>query len=668
MTSTPPSSAETRQLRVVVVRSSDRPPASNDATPTAPPAWVAPWAEIARPIGFDGPAAARGLVDAATSWVLFAPHDIQLHWDALRSLIDLADNTPGSVVHASLALQPEAPVHPSSGLHPLRVIARPEVLQGHDVLPIAAALFPVSLLQRIGGPRTDQLLGRWWSWELIQRAVWHAGLVGSTVVVGSGPLTPEWRRSGTVPPLQRAFAAACLRHARLPPFVDDAVRALPAPTSVAAFRQQPGETPGRQPGRQPGQQPPRPHDLQHERRPAEAHIDQGKDAMAGRRLPLVVYGRLDASSSLYFDALVTDPSANVLLLDESSPAKDAPVLAEAGAVVLVRDAPRFVSNGVLDLLDGAGVPAWYFTDDDFVALRSEHRELAAFRDETMELLVARCAGVVTTSDYLAEQVRARHPNADVRMWPLAIDRTLCLPRVERTPDTLRIGVMGGSFRARGARADVAPAIAEFAAGGTTSIELFVHDDLVEAFSALECHHVTFTRSFRSFVRNWQRLGLDVLVHPPATTANARGKTANAMLVAHYLGAIPIVAADPAYELLGEQHGVLICDNIAQWRASLERCCDDARAAVLRRALADHVTAHYPVARAGEVATSVLGRTPQWDAIVRSERHSALTTWLADRQRPVYAKTTTQWPSRRAVATRPAATLRWLTTGRSPEGG
>ncbi len=64
------------------------------------------------------------------------------------------------------------------------------------------------------------------------------------------------------------------------------------------------------------------------------------------------------------------------------------------------------------------------------------------------------------------------------------------------------------------------------------------------------------RSFRQHIRAWRRFGPDILLHPAGATANAPFKSPTAAIVAGYLGAIPVVAEEPAYQGWGEAEGVL----------------------------------------------------------------------------------------------------------------
>ena len=64
------------------------------------------------------------------------------------------------------------------------------------------------------------------------------------------------------------------------------------------------------------------------------------------------------------------------------------------------------------------------------------------------------------------------------------------------------------------------------------------------------------RSFRQFIRAWRRFAPDLLLHPAGATSNAPFKCPTAAIVAGYLGAVPVVADEPAYHGWGEAEGVL----------------------------------------------------------------------------------------------------------------
>jgi hypothetical protein len=64
------------------------------------------------------------------------------------------------------------------------------------------------------------------------------------------------------------------------------------------------------------------------------------------------------------------------------------------------------------------------------------------------------------------------------------------------------------------------------------------------------------RSFRQFVRQWRRHGVDLLLHPAGATTNAPYKCPTAVVVAGYLRAVPVVADEPAYDGWGETEGVV----------------------------------------------------------------------------------------------------------------
>ena len=87
---------------------------------------------------------------------------------------------------------------------------------------------------------------------------------------------------------------------------------------------------------------------------------------------VLVLGQIEVSASLYFDFLESAPDVTVAFRAFTSLDIDAPHLAAAGLVVLVRTLHRFWDEGG-DRLPrrAAAIPFVWFTDDNFLALRAE---------------------------------------------------------------------------------------------------------------------------------------------------------------------------------------------------------------------------------------------------------------------------------------------------------
>lgn len=345
---------------------------------------------------------------------------------------------------------------------------------------------------------------------------------------------------------------------------------------------------------------------------------------------VLVLGQVEVSTSLYFDFLESAPSVTVAFRAFTGLAIDAPHLAAARLVVLVRTLHRLWDEGVIDFLRAAGVPFVWFTDDNFLALRAEHDASAFYTAARMRRALAGAVEVWCSTGRLAEAHGALHAN--VKVWGPVLDPLLMAG--EPPPDgPLTVVLPGGDFRASGlegaplerlgamAAAEPIRVVATAAAGKALAPELEAADVVV----------LPQERSFRQFVRNWRSFGPDILLHPEGATINAPFKCPTAVIVAGYLGAAPVVANEPAYEGWGENEGVLALGADAMgliraasgvrkpdWRADMgarltralaRRFGDEGRAVAIRTTIA--AAAKAPRRGAAQVLGSPQFRRQRW---------------------------------------------------------
>jgi hypothetical protein len=235
-------------------------------------------------------------------------------------------------------------------------------------------------------------------------------------------------------------------------------------------------------------------------------------------------------------------------------AVDAPHLAAADLVVLVRTLHRFWDEGVIAFLEAAGAPWVYFTDDNFQALAAERGAPTFFTAAHMGRALAGAAEVWASTPALAAVLAPLHPA--VKVWGPVLDPALGGPSPQ-PGDPLTIAIAGGDFRAGGLagaplrlaaiaerqplRIIATPAIARALAPQLPTAEIVTRPN---------------ERSFRQFIQQWRRHRIDILLHPAGVTANAAYKCPTAVLTAGYLGAAPVVADEPAYQDWGEAEGVV----------------------------------------------------------------------------------------------------------------
>jgi len=295
---------------------------------------------------------------------------------------------------------------------------------------------------------------------------------------------------------------------------------------------------------------------------------------------VLVLGQIEVSTSLYFDVLDAAPEISVDFRPLTRLALDAPVLAGADLVILVRELHRFWDEGVISFLDAAGVPYVWFTDDNFQVLRAEGEASAFYALPRMRAALAKAAAVWTSTEALAAAHLWLHPQVEV--WKPALDPYLrqALPG---SAGPLTIALAGGDFRLSGLPGAPLDQLRRIGDGLRLVVTPAAAKMLRPALPGAQIIVPPPERSFRQFIRAWRRFAPDILLHPAGATANTPFKTPTAAIVAGYLGAIPVVADEPAYHGWGETEGVLRLgadgDGIAAaalqvrqaaWRTEMER--------------------------------------------------------------------------------------------------
>jgi hypothetical protein len=276
---------------------------------------------------------------------------------------------------------------------------------------------------------------------------------------------------------------------------------------------------------------------------------------AHTRPRVLVLGQIEVSASLYFDFLESSPGVSAAFRPLTRLSLDASHLAAADLVILVRELHRFWDEGVIAFLESVGTPSVYFTDDNFLALQAEGDAPSFYSAGRMRRALAGAAEVWTSTETLAAAHRPLHPR--VRVWGPVLDPVLRAPPGRRA-DLLTIALAGGDFRLTGLEG--APIAQLQAISEAQDLRLVVTQAaakaLAPALRRAEIVALPPERSFRQFIRRWRRFAPDLLLHPAGATSNAPFKCPTAVIVAGYLGAVPVVADEPAYDRWGEAEGVI----------------------------------------------------------------------------------------------------------------
>jgi len=292
-----------------------------------------------------------------------------------------------------------------------------------------------------------------------------------------------------------------------------------------------------------------------------------------RPTQVLVFGQIEVSTSLYFDALEGAADVGVGFRAMTGLAADAVALASADLVILVRELHRFWDEGVIALLDAAEVPYVWFADDNFLALRREGGA-GFFTEARMRTALAGAVAIWASTPALAAAHVWLHPRVEV--WGPALDPALDAPP-PAPAGPLTIAIPGGDFRLAGLEA-VMPELEALSAEGLRILATPAGAGrLGPALPRAEVVELPRERSFRQHVRQWRRYAPDLVLHPTGATANAPYKAPTAAILAGYLGAVPVVADEPAYEVWREADGVLRLTDLARaaaqsrdaaWRAEM----------------------------------------------------------------------------------------------------
>ena len=321
-----------------------------------------------------------------------------------------------------------------------------------------------------------------------------------------------------------------------------------------------------------------------------SHLAKGERPTPGFPAPsglgrVLVMGQIEVSTSLYFDFLDGSPDVSVDFRALTRLSNDGPALAAADLVILVRELHRFWDEGVIAFLDAVGVPYVWFTDDNFMALRAEGDASAFYVEPRMRAALAKAAGVWCSTEALAAGHLWLHPAVSV--WKPALDPALAQP-APAPGGPLTIALAGGDFRLPGLVGAPTERLRDIADGPGLRLVLTAAAAgmLGPALPRAEIVTPAPQRSFRQFVRSWRRFAPDILLHPAGATSNAPYKTPTAAIVAGYLGAVPVVADEPAYQGWSEADGVL---GLGAGGEGLAAAARDARSLAWRAEMGERLT-------------------------------------------------------------------------------
>jgi hypothetical protein len=294
---------------------------------------------------------------------------------------------------------------------------------------------------------------------------------------------------------------------------------------------------------------------------------------------LAVACSVSASITLIFDGLSPVIRDQIDIFSPFEPLEAINThIAGAAAVLVARDIHVHALQEVAKRCLALRVPFYFYTEDNFWILARDFPEFSWFSTEEARTLIASAAGVVVSSDALANFVieGGWHKNilrcSPALMPDLIPQAPPWWSRIKGPRSELRLvaAFSGGGFREAGMRCFVGPALSEVSAQVPTQLIVRAGNP-IGLNSAVQIIEAGFYLDFREFILHWRAYKPQALLQPRGDTLNAPYKTANALLVSYLLGAVPIISDEAAYTDVDERHGVLrAADDAKEWATALRR--------------------------------------------------------------------------------------------------
>ena len=298
--------------------------------------------------------------------------------------------------------------------------------------------------------------------------------------------------------------------------------------------------------------------------------------------------------------------------------------AVAGARAIIFTRGLFEFDGMIRSAAWAGLPRYYFADDNFIILKNEpglyHPSLARrYSPDGVRKALKTFSGVLLSTPSLVDYFAQNNLHPRLFLYPPVAD-TPETPRVDRQDATTRIAFFGGMHRREPFRRAVYPAVVRLAA--ERPVELFAAGIDVSGLAAagLTVTPVPYRSSYPAALVEMAARRIDILVHPSNATANNVYKNPHFIINARALGAAPIFSDAPPYNALANEGVALLCDDSAEswYRALCRLAADDRLRQQMKTRIAAYCDAHFNGAANVEMLKGILGtsRAPRWPAAAR----------------------------------------------------
>lgn len=262
------------------------------------------------------------------------------------------------------------------------------------------------------------------------------------------------------------------------------------------------------------------------------------------------------------------------------------------------------------------IPIYFLTDDNLIELGKESVGFSMYTEALVRSHIEKYSGVMVTSDSMFDYYKKYKIHNNVMRIDINVNKNIIpINETSAVQVKLRIGFIGGNHRKVSFDTHVMPALSTLSydkkivlidrARGVPPIDKkiatgqrvkAVISTIVSKFSiswskkpyqdqsggCIEYEYVPVCR-FEDFIYEWKKRNVRILVHPYSDSLNACYKTANPLIVAYYIGAVPIVGYEEAFKDLGEEQGIYKARaDVGSWISFIQELSVEYQWAEMRR--------------------------------------------------------------------------------------
>lgn len=305
-------------------------------------------------------------------------------------------------------------------------------------------------------------------------------------------------------------------------------------------------------------------------------------------------------------------------------------LSGASAVVIIRGLFEFAP--LIACARRLKVPLYYFQDDNFMLIRKEEHTYgslyARYTNEAVRDMLKGFAGVLLATPPLRDYFAEHRLHGHLWLYPPVAGPVLGQP--SPAPDRpLTIAFFGGQHRREPFVRYVYPAIAKLArTRPITLVAAGIEPAALPPAEGVEVVYPTYDSSYTEALQLVARLGIDILVHPSAVTANNIFKNPHVLINAAVIGATPIFTDEPPYDTVADDGVAVLCENsLDSWYQALATLAGAELRGAMHQRLMAYCATHFSGDTNTQVLTALSHRHPAPGAAARAWRQAAAAIYL-----------------------------------------